>query len=254
MRAPREICTAPNPWVLLAILLVFVLLSDIFISAVVHAQTVTIPPQTVTVTIPAQTVTITLPAQSVAVAPAPVITPPPVVTPPPAAGTAWIYHNGAYLWAGDWSGSIATINYADTIGAPGGKDISIKANAPWSYWLPYPPSIAATGQPSLDTTPYSAVTFQIKPTVAGQRWSMGAYKYTVSSTGVFTSDIPTGPGVGDISTYCAPILVPGMWSTCKIPLTALQASKLATFYKFIIQDQSGKTGDVYYLNEMGLTP
>lgn len=206
-----------------------------------------------TITIPAQTVTVVIPAQTVVI-PAPVaaVVPPPVVV-APAASASWVYHAGVFLWPGDWSGTGSTINYADTSGTPGTKDISLKANSPWAYWLPYPPTVAATGQPGMDTTPYSTLTISLKPTVAGQKWSLGAYSYSVTA-GKFQGDISTGAGVADISSYCTPAIAVGVWSVCNVPLTAIQAAKLTTFYKFILQDQSGLTGDVFYINNVGFLP
>lgn len=201
------------------------------------AQTITIPAQTVTVTIPAQTVTI------------PAVTPPIVVATPPTA-PYWVYHAGSFNWAGDWSGSAASVNYADT--TTGVRVVSFKANTAWAYWLPYPP-INAAGHPSFDTTPYATLTLSLKPTVAGQRWSLGAYTYTVVN-GVFTGDIPTAGKVSDVSKYCSPAPMVGAWSVCNVPLSALQATNLTTFYKFILQDQSALTGDVFYINDVGFMP
>lgn len=211
----------------------------VMVHAAIAQTTITIPSQTVTVTIPAQTVTI-----------APVVTPPVVVVTTPPGATSWVYHAGAFMWPGDWSGSNSTLNYADTTG--GTRDISFTANSAWAYWLPYPPANAA-GHPSFDTTPYSTLTLSLKPTVAGQKWSMGAYTYTMVN-GVFTGDIPTSGRVPDVSKYCTPAPAVGVWSVCTVPLSALAATKLTTFYKFILQDQSALTGDVTYINDVGFVP
>jgi hypothetical protein len=223
----------------------FPLIAGLLAAAAIAQTTFTIPPQTVTVTIPAQTVTI----------PAAVVVPPPPV-PPVTAGTSWVYHAGVFMWPGDWSGTSTVMNYADTVGLPGSKDISFKALSPWAYWLPYPPvatSGQAAGHPSFDTTPYSTLTLSIKPTVAGQNWSIGAYTYTIVN-GVFTGDIPTGTAVSNLAQYCTPAPAVGVWSVCNVPLTALGAAKLTTFYKVILQDQSNLSGDVTYINDVGFVP
>jgi hypothetical protein len=225
----------------------FPLFAGLLAAAAIAQTTFTIPSQTVTVTIPAQTVTI----------PAAVVVPPPppppivVVTTPPGA-TSWVYHAGSFMWPGDWSGTSTVMNYADTAGLPGSRDISFKALSPWAYWLPYPP-INAAGHPSFDTTPYSTLTLSIKPTVAGQNWSLGAYTYTLVN-GVFTGDIPTGTAVSNLAQYCTPAPTVGAWSVCNVPLSAMGASKLTTMYKIILQDQSGQSGDVTYLNDVWFVP
>jgi len=177
---------------------------------------------------------------------------PPVVA-PPVAGTSWVYHNGVFLWPGDWSGAASTINYADTVGKPGSKDIAFKTNAAFGFWLPYPPISSATQQPSFNTSSYNNLTISIKPTSAAQTYSLGAYRYTVTN-GQFEGDISTGAGVSDVGKYCSPKLAAGSWSVCSIPLSAIQASNLSTFYKFIFQDQSGQAGLTTYLDAVGFTP
>jgi hypothetical protein len=181
----------------------------------------------------------------------PVVPTPPAPPPtPPAVPTAWVYHNGAFVWPGDWSGSESSLNYADTVGLPGAKDIAFKAISAWAYWLPYPPTNPATGYPGFDTTPYKSLILSVKSTVAGQRYSLGAYSYQVNGS-TFTGDISTGAGVADISTYCKPAITPGVWAQCTVPLTAIESANLKTFYKFIFQDQSGLSGDVTYLTDVG---
>lgn len=241
------------------------------------AASVAVWAQTSTVTIPAQTIvvpaqTVTLPSQSITL-PAQTIT---VVTSggggssgggssgggssgggssgggsPP--GVSWAYHAGAWNWGGDWSAPTATINYADTVGLPGSKDISYTTNVAFGFWLPYPPILAATSQPGLDTTGYNYLLISVKPAATGQSWSMMAYKYSFVN-GVFQGDINAGPGINSIAQYCTPAIAQGVWSACKIPLTVIQAANLTTFYKFILQDQTGKKGSVTYINDVGLSP
>lgn len=226
------------------------------------AQTVTIPSQTVTVTIPAQTVVITLPAQTVPVTAAPV-----VVTPPPAAATLWVYHNGVFSWPGDWSYGPTTatnpvINYKDTAGSPadGPYDISFTTLGQWSGWQPYAPNDGPPVSPgntyltpSFNTTPYSKLTVSLKPTQSGQKWSVYAEVYTTAN-GSTTGDVSPGSGLSDISPYCSPAVAVGVWSTCVIPLSAFSATNLTNLYKIGLQDQSGLTKNVFYINDVGFIP
>lgn len=228
------------------------------------AQTVTVPAQKITVTIPAQTITVTVPAQTVPVTPAvtPPPSPPPVVTP-----TAWIYHAGVFSWPGDWSYGPTTatapvVNYKDTAGKPadGPTDISFTTLGQWSGWQPYAPQVGPPETPgsnfltpSFSTVGYSHLTISLKPTQAGQVWSVYAEVYTMSN-GTMTGDVSAGAGASTIAPYCAPAIAVGVWSTCSIPLTAFNAANLTNLYKIGLQDQSGLTKNVYYINDVGFTP
>jgi hypothetical protein len=228
-----------------------------------HAQTSTKinVPITITqdtngaVTVTAQGTTIVIPPVSSSTAPPPAgqpPAPPPPAVPPAGGQTSWIYHNGVFLWPGDWSGAVSSINYADTVGKPGAKDIAFRTNGAFGYWLPYAAISSATHQPSFDTTPYHHLTISIKPTSSSQTYSLGAYRYSVSN-GQFEGDISTGAGVTNVGVFCVPKLTSGSWSVCTIPLASLQAANLSTFYKFIFQDQSGQAGLTTYLDAIGFT-
>lgn len=225
------------------------------------AQTVTIPSQTFTVVIPAQTVVITLPVQTVPVTAVSV-----VVTPPPAAGTSWVYHAGVFSWPGDWSyggtgaSTAPTINYKDTAGGGSPYDISVTAVGQWSAWQPYAPNDGPPTTPggtyltpSFNTTGYSKLTLSLKPTQPGQKWSLYADVYTTAN-GSTTGDVSPGAGISDISSYCGPAITVGVWSTCVIPLSAFSAANLTNLYKIGLQDQSGLTKNVFYINDVGFIP
>lgn len=216
-------------------------------SLAVGQQTVTVP--SYTITIPAQTISV--PAQTL-----PVVTASTPVTPTPPVTTtqkgATVYQNGVFSWAGDWNSSLLT-NYADTsVNAAGA--IKATSTGQWAIWLPYAPPQGppytpgnATLTPSFNTTGYSTLSLQIYPTVASQTWSLAIYKYTTAA-GVTTGDIVVGT-VQNIQQYCTPFAVKA-WMTCNVPLSAMNATNLTTLYKFGLQDQSGLTGDVFYVNNV----
>lgn len=156
-------------------------------------------------------------------------------TTPPAA-TSWVYHNGQFLWPGDWSFS-AEPNYKDTAGAAAsGYDIALTLKGQWGGWLPYAP-----GQ-SFNLTPYTAITFALKPASAGAK----AQIYFVKA-----GDDPVGNAVDPFSGQYGPTPTLGQWNTYRIPLSAFGVSGV-TILKFSIQDQSGRaSGTAFYLNDVG---
>jgi Carboxypeptidase regulatory-like domain len=175
------------------------------------------------------------------VTPPVVVTPPPVTTPPvttpPAAGTSWVYYNGAFDWPGDYS-FVATPNYADTTGAPlsGTKDIKVTLQSAYGGWLPYAQNWA------FNSAPYTKLTFALKPTVSGQRWVVYFVK---------VGDVPVGITL-DVSDY-GPAPVAGKWGVYTVPLKDLGV--LGTvIYKFAIQDQSGLNSNSWYVDNVGFVP
>lgn len=202
------------------------------------AQTVSVPLQTITVTIPAQTVTITVPAQTIPVIPAPVVTPPPVVVTTPPPGIAWGYTNGVFLWAGDFNNA-ATANYADKVGLPGGTDISITLKGAWGEWLPY---MSKTF--SYPTTGYTKLVFQLKPTVANQKWDL----YFIG-----VGDVSLGASCGvDVLKY-GPAPQVGVWASYSVPLADLCVLGKSV-YKFGLQDKTGLAVNTWYVYNVGFAP
>lgn len=228
-------------------------------------QTVTIPAQTVTVTVPAQVVTI--PAQTVVVdLPAQTLTVsgttvPPVtcvapqvlqggvcvspVTPPPA-GTAWVFHNGTTgpLFGGDYSYGSGSVSYKTKDPVTGEGVIGVTGDEGLQPYFV---------NNDFDTTGYNYVLVSLKPTAAGQTWITG-----MESVG----DVPV-PGSGSppsIAQYCAPAFSPGVWSVCKIPLTAYNIGPTTNLglhiYKVMFQNQGtapkGKLN--WEAKEIGISP
>lgn len=150
----------------------------------------------------------------------PVVTPPPVIPP----GASTVYADGVMGWAGDYSypSPPITIDYKDTSGAPKTGTYCIKVDphgAQWGAWQPY----ANTAQ-SWDTTPYTSLNFDLKPTDA-------ASVYQVQF--LLAGDKPTGISV-PLAKY-GPKPQPGIWASYSIPLSDLGVAK-THIYKFACQD------------------
>ena len=167
-------------------------------------------------------------------------------------GTSWIYSDGKFNWPGDWSGSQVKLNYDDTAGDPGNKDLSVKIDAPWGLWLPYCPQVGPTVNgyrvPSCNVAGYTSITMQLKATKAKQKWSLTIYKYNISN-GELSADTVVGH-VADLTPYGGGSVV-GKFVTYTVPLADLGAYGLTTMYKFALQDQSGSTGQTWYVNNVG---
>ncbi|HUN92072.1 MAG TPA: cellulase family glycosylhydrolase [Burkholderiaceae bacterium] len=148
--------------------------------------------------------------------------------------TSWVYYNGAFNWPGDYSYA-ATPNYADSTGAPlsGSKDILVTLTSAWGAWQPY----AANW--SFDSTPYTKLTFALKPTVANQRWSIQFIK---------VGDVPVGISL-NVANY-GPAPVVGQWAVYTIPLSDLGVLG-TSIYKFAIQDQTGLSSNAWYVDNVG---
>jgi hypothetical protein len=167
----------------------------------------------------------------------PVITQPTPPTPPPASpGSGAVYANGNFYWPGDWSGSNTTLNYKDTVGNAPNEDLSFTSNGPWAYWLPYAPLVG--GNPQINLAPFHALQMSLKPTKPNQKWSVNLYK---------AGDVMIGT-ISDISVYgSAPVV--GQWGVYTVPLSVLNGMGI-TAEKFLLQDQTGLTGNIFYINNV----
>ena len=153
-----------------------------------------------------------------------------------ASGTSWVYYDGIFDWPGDFDFA-AVANYSDTSGAPlsGSHDIMM-TSSPYGGWLPYAQNW------DFNSAPYTKLTFSLKPTRAGQTWQ--AYFVKVG-------DVPVGITI-NVSEY-GPTPVAGQWGTYTIPLSVLGVLG-QPIYKFAIQDQSGASGNVWYIDNVGFVP
>jgi Carboxypeptidase regulatory-like domain len=156
---------------------------------------------------------------------------------PPASGTSWVYYNGLFDWPGDYS-FVAVPNYTDTSGGPlsGASDIKITITSPYGGWLPYAQNW------NFNSAPYTKLTFALKPTVANQQWSVYFVK---------VGDIPVGIYL-DVTKY-GPAPVVGQWNTYTVPLLDLGVLGTA-IYKFCIQDKTGLSSNVWYVDNVGFAP
>lgn len=137
-----------------------------------------------------------------------VCTPP--VTTPPAAGSAQVYNNGVFSWAGDYSFQVVLpLNYQDTTGgADGTYDLKITTLAGGGGWQPF-----AQGK-QFDTRPYTKLTYCVKPTSAGMVIGTGFAAINDVADG---NQINIGGGAG--AAY-GPTPTAGVWGCYTIPLTA----------------------------------
>lgn len=164
-------------------------------------------------------------------APAPVVvTPPPVNT-----GIVYGYRNGVLSWGGDFTQGNTSVNYRDTVGDPGSLDIAFTSTAAYGLYLPY------FGQPSanflIPNPGYKALTFALKPTKAGARFTVMFVR---------SNDAPTN---------CVAILSPaptvGQFTTYTLALSDLCVATDAQLYKFVLQDATGATSNKWYLKDLG---
>ncbi len=155
---------------------------------------------------------------------------------PAASGTSWVYYNGTFDWPGDFDFA-AVANYSDTGGAPlsGTRDIMV-TSSPYGGWLPYAQNW------DFNSARYTKLTFSLKPTRAGQTWQVYFVKI---------NDVPVGISI-DVSKY-GPTPVEGQWGTYTIPLSVLGVLG-QPIYKFAIQDQTGASGNVWYIDNVGFVP
>jgi len=157
-----------------------------------------------------------------------------------AGSVAWVYYNGTFNWGGDYSFN-ASIDYADRSGAPlsGAFDIAVTINGAYGAFQPYAGGTVPLW--NFVDTGYTYLTFAIKPTIANQ--SAQIYFTQVG-------DIPVGIDIDPFSGPYGPPPQAGVWSTYKIPLTDLGVANTSV-YKFAIQDQTGLSNNLFYLDNIG---
>lgn len=202
-------------------------------------DTVTIPSQTVTVTIPGGTYNVIT-----GIANGSTITTIGNSTP----FKSPVYYAGAFSWPGDYSFG-GTVNYKDTAGKPesGAADIAFTLNTAWGAWQPYSQGYI------FPLAGYAYLQFDLKPTKAGQTWSLQAMK-----TGdVDNKTCADAKVVLNVANY-GPVPAVGVWGTYKVPIAAIFSdcvngvmTPMATLYKFSIQDQTGSASNLWYVDNVG---
>jgi endoglucanase len=157
--------------------------------------------------------------------------------PKPQAKPSWVYHEGEFLWAGDYSfNARPAYNDKEGAAADGRRDIKVTLTGPWGGFQPY------ANHMDFDLSHYAYLTFALKPTT--DRQSLAVYFEKAGDT-------PAGVGVDPLR-YGPPPVV-GEWTTYKIPLADLGVAGQHVF-KFAIQDKTGLANNVFYLNDIGFLP
>jgi hypothetical protein len=148
----------------------------------------------------------------------------------------WVYHNGEFAWPGDYS-FVATPDYRDKSGAPlnGKYDIKVTLTSAWGGWQPFATNWV------FDTTPYAYLRFALKPTVANQQAAVYFMLVGDKPVGVALDPFKYGPPP-----------VAGQWATYTIPLVDIGVAK-TKIYKFAIQDKTGRSDNVFYINDVAFT-
>jgi hypothetical protein len=129
--------------------------------------------------------------------------------------TFWVYYNGEFDWAGDYSYPTngITINYADRSGGPesGSHDIEVSYTAEWAGFQPYSGKTSTIYD--FEGGAFKYLSMDIKPTQSGDSWKI-----------FMVSRLPPGDvfpwSVVQVTDY-GPKPVAGQWATYKIPLSAL---------------------------------
>ena len=150
---------------------------------------------------------------------------------------AWVYHDGRFLWSGDYSFN-ANALYTDNGGGPpdGRHDIKVTVTGPWGGFQPFARNW------EFDLRPYACFTFALKPTVPEQ---------TIRVYFEGSGDILAGTFVDALKYGPTPLV--GQWSTYTIPLSELGIAGRHVA-KFAIQDQTGLPNNVFYLADIGFLP
>jgi hypothetical protein len=121
----------------------------------------------------------------------------------------------------------------------GPYDICCTLNGAWGGWLPYAPGAS----PSFSLAGFNYLILKLKPTVANQTWLCRAYT---------AGDVPTTPAPVSLSPY-GPAPVVGVWGSYRVPLTALNAVGIS-IEKFAVQDDTGLSTNVWYVDDVGFSP
>lgn len=131
-----------------------------------------------------------------------VCTPP--VSIPPASGAVFVYQNGQFNWAGDYSFN-ATVNYKDTTGSPQRTyDLQVVTQQGGGGWQPF-----AQGK-MFDTRPFSKLTYCVRPL---------STNFVIGTGFAAINDVADGNiiNIGAGSPY-GPVPTAGVWGCYTIPL------------------------------------
>jgi len=123
--------------------------------------------------------------------------------------TFWVYHNGTYFWAGDYSN--VKLNYQDTAGAPesGAYDIAVSSFA-YGYAQPYSGGTASP-EWAAEIGAFKYMILDLKPGVANQKWRLNIISRLPQGDVYNNAPVELPGNYGP-----APVL--GKWATYKVPL------------------------------------
>lgn len=166
----------------------------------------------------------------------PPVTPPPVTTPPPVSGAYYLFNNGVFTGAGDYSYGSGKVTY----GIPPNGVVTVSGDEGWQPRMP---------NDNFDATGYNYVIVSIKPTQAGNTWISGMEM--IGDVG-----FPGCPNAPSIMKYGPNPAIAGVWNTYKIPLSVYCVTPALHPYKimFLEQSSSNKSGNSVQFNAVGFAP
>ncbi len=153
-------------------------------------------------------------------------------------GEFWVYRDGSFNWAGDYSWE-ARIDYRDQHGMPPGHryDIAVTITGRWGGFQPFAPG------KRFDVSRYKYLVYSLKPTMDNQVFATGF---------AALNDVPDGKPVTVSGPPYGPIPVAGRWATYRIPLGEFALSN-PIIQKFAIADGSGRANNLFYVDDVGFT-
>jgi hypothetical protein len=184
---------------------------------------------------------------TIAAAPPIAVTTPPVVT----GGSSYtVYANGVLgggdgNWVADFDNSASEANYKDTTGAPqtGTYDLKFTGNQTYPIWLPYsnnPPK-------SFPMAGYTQMVFDLKVTIANDPFNLEMIPAGDETCPTVTCVVQLPNTAYGAATFQA-----GVWYHITIPLASVGVPGFpgGAIYKFGLQEDSGKIGVVFYVNNV----
>jgi hypothetical protein len=156
----------------------------------------------------------------------------------PGAAPFWIYRDGKFNWAGDYSWE-ARIEYRDTKAAQPGRHYAIAVTivGKWGGFQPFAPG------KRFDVSQYKYLVYSLKPTREHQVFATGFAAW---------NDVPDGKPVTVAGPPYGPTPSAGQWASYKIPLSQFELSNKIV-QKFTIADASGNDTNLFYVDDVGFT-
>jgi len=167
-----------------------------------------------------------------------------------------VYKNGTFNWSGDYSFAGLIVNYNDTNGAPQGGTADISCTGSGTAFPGFQPHAGKlTTEWNMGIQAFNYLQLDVKPTRTGQTWQLGSLR--VGDVNIQAQG--GGQLVVQMSSYNTPSN--GVWSTYKIPLvdiltdwTSGSPAVQTAFYKFFLQDTTGDTSPIWYVDNILFLP